>query len=52
MPSWVEQGESEENFIAKGLLCDLKLDTWIRGLWPSLQGLIVIGPVDRTKERS
>ena len=52
MWSWVEQSGSEGNFIVKVLLWDPEFDIWIRGSWPGLQGLTMIGLVDRIEERS
>ena len=46
-----KESRSEGNLIVEILLCDLRFDIWIRGSWPSLQGLIVIDSVDRAKKR-
>lgn len=43
--------KSKGNFIVKVLLCDMKFDNWIWGSWIGLQGLVMIGLVDRKKER-
>ena len=51
MQNLAEQGKREGNYIIEVFLSDPRFDIWIWGLWPSLQGLTMIGPVYKLEER-